>query len=426
MRRFLLFISALGGFLFARAPAADQLVVHDPDGTLAAAHAPVSIRVRLTPEQRRAALEGRLFLQEIGPTSGLGIPTQILAADGEPEPTFLCWLLPDGAKGRRTFRPEIRPDATASGLTAQRNPEHGQFELQENGRLVLRYNYALVEPGRLLDSIQPANRIYARARSDYIHPLAGPQGEILTCDWPLDHPHHRGIYWAWPEVDWRGQRGDLHALQRVFARPVGRCFAAAGPVFAQLIAENLWKWDDAEALVRERAVIRAYRAVEGARVLDLELEFLALGEPVHLARRGTDKYGGLNLRFARVSDQQILTHTDPPGSALPRAWAQIAGRFGGSDALAGVLILQHPTNPDYPGQWVEFPNLNWVQPTFPAAGTRWELRPDRPLVLRYRLWIHPGGPAEAEACARQWEAFRSPFSPKFFPEPARSKRPKAS
>jgi hypothetical protein len=41
------------------------------------------------------------------------------------------------------------------------------------------------------------NRIYARARSDHIHPLSEPGGAVLTKDWPVDHPHHRGIYWAW-------------------------------------------------------------------------------------------------------------------------------------------------------------------------------------------------------------------------------------
>jgi hypothetical protein len=151
-----------------------------------------------------------------------------------------------------------------------------------------------------------------------------------------------------------------------------------------------------------------------------------LREPVLLARRGTDKYGGLNLRFAAVAEQQIITHTDPPEAARRCAWAEIAGRFAGANAPAGVVILQHSGNPDFPGDWVQFPNLNWLQPTFPASGTRWKLEPGRPLVLRYRLWVHPGGPAGEERCAAQAQAYQSPQGPKFFPEPAPPKRPKAS
>jgi hypothetical protein len=44
--------------------------------------------------------------------------------------------------------------------------------------------------------------IWAIPRSDYIHPLYGLNGEMLTNDWPdADHPHHRGIFWAWLEVE---------------------------------------------------------------------------------------------------------------------------------------------------------------------------------------------------------------------------------
>ena len=86
----------------------------------------------------------------------------------------------------------------------------------------------------MLNEVAPANRIYARARSDYIHPLYGLNGEVLTRDWPVDHPHHRGIYWAWPEVDYGTNRGDLHALQKVFARPTGRVRLANGRRFAEV------------------------------------------------------------------------------------------------------------------------------------------------------------------------------------------------
>ena len=94
-------------------------------------------------------------------------------------------------------------------MEARRNPTSGQIDIFEGGKPVLRYNYKTVEPGDVLDKVTPANRIYARPRSDYIHPLYGLNGEVLTLDWPVDHPHHRGIYWAWPEVDFGTNRGDL-------------------------------------------------------------------------------------------------------------------------------------------------------------------------------------------------------------------------
>jgi len=146
-------------------------------------------------------------------------------------------------------------------MRARSNPDTWQVEICEGNAPVLQYNYATVEPGVVLASIAEPNLKYAVPRSDYIHPLYGPQGEILTKDWSKDHPHHRGIYWAWPEVDWRGQRGDLHALQKVFARPAGKCDARSGPWFAEVQAENIWRWEDVSPMMREQATIRVFRTM---------------------------------------------------------------------------------------------------------------------------------------------------------------------
>ena len=94
--------------------------------------------------------------------------------------------------------------------------------------------------------------IYAVPRSDYIHPLYGLDGAMLTNDWPdAGHPHHRGIFWAWPEVEYGSKLGDIYALQTVFARPTGNIKLTDGRDYAEIDAENLWMWEDKEAIVRE-------------------------------------------------------------------------------------------------------------------------------------------------------------------------------
>ena len=95
----------------------------------------------------------------------------------------------------------------------------------------------------------------------------------------------------------------------------------------------------------------------------------------------------------------------------------MSGVFSGAKTASGLTVLQHRQNPDYPGDYYQAPALSWCQPTFPAAGTRYALQRAEPLVLRYRLMIHPGGKPSPNLVAKQWDAFNAPNAavPTFHP-----------
>jgi hypothetical protein len=120
----------------------------------------------------------------------------------------------------------------------------GAVTITDGDRPVLRYNYAPVAPPEgFAEHVPPGSRKYVKPRGNYIHPLLGPHGEALTDDW-TEHPHHRGIYWAWPQVRYNDRIGDLHALQHVFARPTGNLQAHADDGVAEIVAENRWNTVD--------------------------------------------------------------------------------------------------------------------------------------------------------------------------------------
>ncbi|MCC7495701.1 MAG: PmoA family protein [Fimbriimonadaceae bacterium] len=281
----------------------------------------------------------------------------------------------------------------------------GRCEVSLAGQPVLRYNYRTVDPGPLLEQVAAGNRIYCRSRSNYLHPLYGLDGEVLTSDFAVDHPHHRGIYWAWPETMLGDQLGDLHALQRVFARPTGHLTVTHSATSATLSAANVWLWDDAQPIVDETIRITVLPGEGESRVVDLDLSLLARVDAVSLARRATNLYGGLNLRLAPAAGQQITFHCDPPEATPRRAWSDLSGTFGAGRQPTGLTVLQHPGNPEYPGDWVQFPNLNWFQPTFPTAGTRRALSRETPLRLRWRLIVHAGPTPSEAALAAAWAAY---------------------
>jgi hypothetical protein len=310
------------------------------------------------------------------------------------------------------------------GIRAIQDPVSGQIIISEGSRPVLQYNYKTVFERDALDTM-PANKyrreandtfmanpsIYAVPRSNYIHPLYGPSGEMLTRDWSKDHPHHRGIYWAWPEVEFGAKVGDLHALQIVFARPTGNVRIISESDYAQVEAENIWKWEDSIPVVREVAIIRAYRSGKYGRVIDLSFRFVALRDSVSIARRETKFYGGLNIRMQTPEFQKISFHRDSVVSQTVRAWSDLSGLFSGSQTRSGLLVLQHHANPDYPGEYIQYPDLSWIQPTFPSSGTRYSLAAGVPLILRYRLLVHPGMMPDDVLSARMWDEFNSPNAP---------------
>lgn len=296
------------------------------------------------------------------------------------------------------------PSATATdGMSVRYDKLAGRVEVSRGGAPVLRYNFATVPVPAALKG-----RKYAEPRSDYVHPLYGPGGEVLTVDYANDHPHHRGVYWAWPEVYYKDGVRDLHALQKLFARPSKLISAGASGGAATIVAENIWKWDDTEPIVRERATIRVSPASGGGYFVDFEFSFAALVDGVKVARRGQRAYGGLNIRTALQGGQKILEHTDPAGSEPRRSYAQIAGVPTGGKQGAALAIIQHAGNPAYPGDWVKFPNLGWLQPTFPASGQKFPLSKDKPLMLRYRLWVQPGRGAGDKDLAKAWDAYNKP------------------
>lgn len=279
----------------------------------------------------------------------------------------------------------LLPWESSAGLAIRTDADPERYTIEDGGQPVLTYNFGtvVVPPG--------VSGKYAVARSDYVHPLFGPRGEVLTQDYSPDHPHHRGIYWAWPEVTWKGEQRDLHALQGVFARPVGMVRKEASNDMACLEAENVWTWGGAEPIVREFAAITAHAARDGRRVIDFVFRFEALKPGVTIARRQQEAYGGLNLRFSPRGQQQIV--------ATHRAWAALTGIPPGGKSPVSVAILQDARNPQFPGDWIQYPNLNWLQPTFPAKGTAFELRPDEPLTLRFRIVV-ADGPPDAAAIER--------------------------
>lgn len=397
---------------------------------------PVKAKVILNNDQLIAVKQGYLSLA--GLNSGKSIPVQ-LENILEDDSFEIVFILPEGEYETDNYKLKISDSKPKDEVITFTDNFTEQVVVEESGRKVLQYNYHTVYEK---DVIRPeskketemtyslmsgvyydeylkahpelekndttTSRIYSVPRSDYIHPLYGLNGEMLTNDWPDgEHPHHRGIFWAWPEVEYGNKRGDIYALQRVFARPTGNIELTSGPVYAQINAENIWIWEENDSIVQEHAIIRIYRSTTNSRIIDLTIILRALKDSISIATRFTNSYGGLNIRLQTPQSQDISYFTDEPGSKPVRAWSDFNGIFEENTAKSGLMVLQHQSNPEYPGSWRDYPDLAWVQPTFPTPGTRYMLSKEVPFTLKYRFIIHTGGKPSDEISSGSWDKYNA-------------------
>jgi len=280
-------------------------------------------------------------------------------------------------------------------MLAQQNTE-GQFvDIFEGGQLVLRYSHGNVPV--------PEGVSAAYERGDYINLLYGLDGELLTDDYPHDHPHHRGLGWSWPVTRWKDEVRDIWAVRGVWARPVKLHRIESGDDAAVIEAESVWRWGDKAPIVREFVVIRAMRQKDDTRLIDIEVRMTALADGVAIGGRPHGGYGGFGLRAAPVKQQKITEHIDPAGATPRRSWLDYSGRFQGGKGISGLTILEHPSNPDYPSEMRIYPNLNYIMPAFPGD-REVPLSKTKPLVLKHRVIIHRGS-ADAANLPEAWKTY---------------------
>lgn len=405
-----------------------EIVVRDSGGAAARVQAPVSASV--DHQQlfgQRVALD-RLQLVETTDAkneAGQAVMLQFEPASPGSLRGTLWWLMPPGPQGVRRFRPTVGTKRVPAVLSACYDEARELVEVAEGALPVLRYNHGTVPPPPEIVAHFEKNRDHPLyyARGDYIHPLFGPDGQQLTDDYSLNHPHHRGVSWSWPVVRWKDEVRDLWAVRvlptqpgGIWARPVAIRRAAAGPVLAAIDAENVWKWADQQPIVREEVVIRAFRATQRHRFVDVEVRLTALAEGVAIGGRPGAGYGGFALRtFPAFEKRQIAMYIEPPEAAPRRAWFHLTGVFPGGKGPAGVAMFEHVTNlgyPNYPDPEGlnrvpdQYPPWRCVLPSFPGA-REVPLPKGESLVLKHRLWIHPGFSSKAEL-ADAWATYAQP------------------
>lgn len=242
-------------------------------------------------------------------------------------------------------------------------------------------------------------------RACYVHPLYGLDGESLTEDFPRDHYHHRGVFWAWPGMRVQGQSVQSWIPQGIYYKQERVVRQEASDKAAVLEAENGWYVGD-KRVVKETLVLTIHQAARDSRAIDFDLTWTAPDAPVTLWGAAGKSYGGFTLRFGASKDQPdankrkdtaIVTSQGPSkGKDLADtrlAWADLTGEVAGAPGRSGVALFVAKDHPDFPPTWLTR-HYGCLCIGWPGIKPK-DLEPGKPVRCRYRVWLHRGEADEA-------------------------------
>lgn len=238
-------------------------------------------------------------------------------------------------------------------------------------------------------------------RCNYIHPLWGLDGKVLTEDFPPDHLHHRGVFWAWHQV-WIGNKriGDPWELKDFDQDVVELEFFKLANGSVQLKTEVEWKsdkWKKAGIKVpyiKEKTLITVYPLNRNVRKIDFEIALLAQEEGLSIGGSEDDKgYSGFSVRMDLPEDIRFIGskgEIQPERTAIKSVgYVDMYGSVGKDNNKGGIIIVDNPENPDFPQSWIlrkrnSMQNAAWPGNKTVSVSTR------KPLVLKYSLLVYSG------------------------------------
>lgn len=238
-------------------------------------------------------------------------------------------------------------------------------------------------------------------RTNYIHPLYGLNGDVLTEDFPEDHYHHRGIFWAWHQIFAGDERlGDGWTLENFETEVVKSLAREEG---GSLVVSAVVDWksplrlDDngnKKSFAREDVTIEVFPKSENYRIIDFDIEIQPLIDSLMLGGSEDEKgYGGFSWRMVLPGDVRfdaVSGQVQPQTLSLEAGkWMKVSGNIAGDGVNQGLVVISHPENPGNPQPWILRAKRSMQNAAYPG---RYPVHVDQsnPLRLKYRMVVFEG------------------------------------
>jgi len=251
-------------------------------------------------------------------------------------------------------------------------------------------------------------------RGGYLYPMMTPSGAQVADDYPPNHIHHHGVWWAWTKTTFSGTEPDFWNMGqrkgRVEFVAIDRSWSKDGAAgltarhrFVSLLAEP------PVVVLEEQWDLSARSIDDGRPRFEIDLtstQTCATADPLELPLY---HYGGLGFRGRREWDGaancEFLTSegiTDRiKGNTSTARWLWVGGQT--DRGRAGLTILSHPDNYRAPQPLRLHPTEPFVCFAPQQAGPM-AITPAASYISRYRLILADGQPTREQA-DEWWNTF---------------------
>jgi hypothetical protein len=242
----------------------------------------------------------------------------------------------------------------------------------------------------------------------FLFPVIGPSGHSLTrMGHPRDpesHSHHNSVWISHNDVDgisfW-SDRGDGKIRCKRIVK-----FEDAGES-SSIVTENEWISNEGKIHLLETRKTTVLLLKNSEWLLIIDMQIRPKGSTVTL---GKTPFGMIGVRMAKtigVNDgggriRNSEGAINEKGILWKKArWVDYSGAVT-NEKLEGITLFDHPDNPNFPA-YFHVRNDGWMGASLTFDGPK-KIRPDKPLHLRYGLYIH-SDMKSIDAIEAQWKQF---------------------
>ncbi len=339
----------------------------------------------------------------------LSVPSLHCPGKGNRQLTFVIPTLKAGET--------LALSATSVGLNANRVFEwhddvSTEATLMHNGKNVVKYMYAPLDNSNEQQRIE-TYKVY--------HHVYSPNGQELVTKGPGGlFPHHRGIFYGFNRIQYDGKSADVwHCTDGCNQSHEKSVVQVAGPVFGRHLAVVNWRGKDGQPFAQELRELTAYK-VNGATLIEFNSRLESAGGDVRLD--GDPQHAGVQFRASQSVPDETKGKTyyiRPDGKGKPGEFRNWSHKKDDTEInLAHVDLPWNALNfwigeNNYTCCYLDLPTnpkeARFSERDYGRFGSYFEydLSPENPLDVTYRIWLQDGEMSVEEIDARS-QSFRTP------------------